>query len=410
MLYEHQKEAIRAIIKNPRYALYHEQGLGKTITSIIAADFCLKTNHNYQITVICPAFLQKNWQNEIVTWSKFASCYRIFSYEKFCNLDERTMTCDFLIIDEAHYIKNRRAKRTQCVVNASLRASRTLLLTGTPIGNSNIIDVYTHLLSLNPKNPWAQYRNFMCTFIEQKRHKFDKPQVVLAKVPEFMAELAKVSERRTKADCLDLPEKIYQIIPCQGSRAPTQLHVSHKMQLQEGFQVQVVPKNDAGEPCGLPEKYTSTSKKLYTLIDIINCIPDNEQIVVYVAFVKTLEFIQGMLKKIKVTSKCFSGQLSDKDKQETLEQFKQNKFRVLIATMQSLNVGVTLTNCHNVIYYSRTFSITERTQSEDRFHRIGQRNVVNYTDIIADGIDKRAYEMLKQNKTFDEIVEDLKYF
>src|SRR6185437_1186989 len=405
MLYEHQKEAIKLLIRNEKFALYHEQGLGKTITSIIAADFCLKTDpQNYdEIRVICPAFLQQNWFQEIKKWSKFPNKYKVFSYEKFSNLVTSNQQCSFFIVDEAHYIKNRRAKRTDAVANAVIRAKRAVLLTGTPIGNGSILDLYTHLVCLNHKHEYANYRAFYNQFVEHKQHKFDKPKP--KNVEQFMRILEPYTQRKTKMECLDLPPKTYKTIMCKGSKAPKHLHVSHKMQLQEGFPVDVQIKDD--DTVLDIVRYESSSKKLETLSQIIDCLAPKTQVVIYVAFIKSLEYISRELKKEKITHECFSGQLSEGQKNLMLSNFKNGKFRILIATMQSLNVGVTLTNCCNVIYYSRTFSCTERAQSEDRFHRIGQHNVVEYIDIVSEGIDERAFELIKQNKSIDEIQAEL---
>lgn len=437
MLYEHQKTAIRKCIENKRYALYHEQGLGKTITAILSADYILsKKEKNKRVIVVCPAFLQSNWQKEIESWSKFQEFYRIYSYESFWRLPVQAQRCAILIADEAHYIKNRRAKRTEGVVNAAIATERVILLTGTPIGNNNILDLYTHLVCLDPTNQYSDYKIFRQRYTRRKTHKFQKDES--RNEDEFLKMLAPMSERRLKVDCLDLPEKIYHEFSCKGTRVHQGLHVAHKMQAQEGFDFDVIDKS-SGE---VVETLISTSEKLQTLIYLLECLPSTAQVVIYVAFRKSIDLIMGYLKtgvdakkanrigekvidhngykqmpnllhrgKLKrdkySQSRVFHGDLSLKEKEKVLTDFKDNKFKILIATMQSMNVGVTLTNCSEVIYYSRTFSCTERAQSEDRFHRIGQRNVVNYYDIIASGVDRKAFEMIKQNKSYDEIKKEI---
>jgi SNF2 family DNA or RNA helicase len=401
VLYEHQKVAIRNCIEKKRYALYHEQGLGKTISAILSADYILlKTEKRKLVIVVCPAFLQPNWEREIEKWSKFGSCYRVYSYETFWRLPARAQLSPQLIIDEAHYIKNRRAKRTESVVNAAIAAERVILLTGTPIGNRNILDLYTHLVCLDPTNQYSVYKNFRQRYMRLKTHKFQKDES--RNEDEFLKMLEQFSERKLKVDCLDLPEKIYHEFSCKGTRVHQGLHVAHKMQAQEGFDFDVLDKSSKE----LIETLISTTGKGEILGNLIfDLIPMDKQIVIYVAFRKSIEFIECTLSKTKHA--VFHGDLSLKEKEKVLQGFKDNKFRILIATMQSMNVGVTLTNCSEVIYYSRTFSCTERAQSEDRFHRIGQRNVVNYYDIIASGVDRRAYEMIKQNKSYDEIKKEI---
>ena len=45
-------------------------------------------------------------------------------------------------------------------------------------------------------------------------------------------------------------------------------------------------------------------------------------------------------------------------------------------------MGITLTASSTVIYYSNTYNLEHRIQSEDRAHRIGQTNKVTYVDLI----------------------------
>ena len=50
--------------------------------------------------------------------------------------------------------------------------------------------------------------------------------------------------------------------------------------------------------------------------------------------------------------------------------------------------GLTLTAARNVIYYSNSYNLEVRLQSEDRAHRIGQGAKVTYIDLIVkDSID-----------------------
>ena len=46
--------------------------------------------------------------------------------------------------------------------------------------------------------------------------------------------------------------------------------------------------------------------------------------------------------------------------------------------------GLTLTASHTVIYYSNSYDLEIRLQSEDRAHRIGQKEKVTYVDLISE--------------------------
>ena len=58
--------------------------------------------------------------------------------------------------------------------------------------------------------------------------------------------------------------------------------------------------------------------------------------------------------------------------------------------------GLTLTAANTVIYYSNSYDLELRLQSEDRAHRIGQQNKVTYIDLISPKtIDERIVNALR---------------
>jgi SNF2 family DNA or RNA helicase len=58
--------------------------------------------------------------------------------------------------------------------------------------------------------------------------------------------------------------------------------------------------------------------------------------------------------------------------------------------------GLTLTAANTVIYYSNSYDLELRVQSEDRAHRIGQENKVTYVDLLSpDTIDEKIVGALR---------------
>ena len=58
--------------------------------------------------------------------------------------------------------------------------------------------------------------------------------------------------------------------------------------------------------------------------------------------------------------------------------------------------GLTLTAASCCIYYSNSYDLELRVQSEDRVHRIGQLNKVTYVDLISPGtVDEKIVKALR---------------
>ncbi len=72
--------------------------------------------------------------------------------------------------------------------------------------------------------------------------------------------------------------------------------------------------------------------------------------------------------------------------------------RFFVGNSRTGGMGITLTEASTVIYYSNNYDLEIRVQSEDRAHRIGQRNNVTYIDMVSPGtIDEKVLTAL-QNK------------
>jgi SNF2 family DNA or RNA helicase len=82
----------------------------------------------------------------------------------------------------------------------------------------------------------------------------------------------------------------------------------------------------------------------------------------------------------------YFGDTKDQDRQEIVKSFQDPKspVRFFVANQQTGGYGLTLTAAHTVVYYSNNYDLEKRIQSEDRAHRIGQKNNVTYIDIICE--------------------------
>ena len=88
-----------------------------------------------------------------------------------------------------------------------------------------------------------------------------------------------------------------------------------------------------------------------------------------------------------------------------------SKVRFFIGNPQTGGYGITLTEAKAVIYYSNSYDLEKRLQSEDRAHRIGQKNKVTYIDMMADDtVDEKIVESLrnKVNIATEIMGEDLR--
>lgn len=90
----------------------------------------------------------------------------------------------------------------------------------------------------------------------------------------------------------------------------------------------------------------------------------------------------------------------------SIEGFKEGKFQIMVANTTKIARGFNLQIAHTTIYYSNTYSMELRQQSEFRTFRMGQAHPCTYIDYAACPVDRGIMESLKMKKGFLEYMRD----
>ncbi|MCX5704136.1 MAG: C-terminal helicase domain-containing protein, partial [Candidatus Omnitrophica bacterium] len=104
------------------------------------------------------------------------------------------------------------------------------------------------------------------------------------------------------------------------------------------------------------------------------------------------------------------GDMPQKEKNKSIVDFQNGKYRILIAHPLSGGMGINFQQCCYVIWFSLNYSQEQYSQANDRVYRIGQKNKVTYFLLLAkDTIDEVIYKVLdKKADLMNECLEMLK--
>jgi SNF2 family DNA or RNA helicase len=93
------------------------------------------------------------------------------------------------------------------------------------------------------------------------------------------------------------------------------------------------------------------------------------------------------------------GDTDDKQRKENIQEFMHGRPKFFVANPATAGFGLNLQVANTVIYYSNSYNLEHRLQSEDRCHRIGQKKNVHYIDITTLGtVDNKIIKSLKAKK------------
>jgi SNF2 family DNA or RNA helicase len=342
-----------------------------------------------------------------------------------------------MVIDESNCVANPKSKCTKVLVQLGGMARYRRILTGTPIGNSPL-DLYAQFRFLDPSilghNSFFSFRNAFAIVrkVTIGSNRFD--QVVGYQNLGQLQQLIKDSSFRIlKKECLDLPPKIYQKVwfpmaPAQraiyddlrlksvaeiaesNQQITTELVITKMMRLQQiaagfaTFDFTDKPESIHKDPDSDPRM------KLFedTLSRIMRDDP-TRRVLVWSHYRWCLARLEASVRKSLGPGSVaiFHGGIKQEDRLKGVRDFQdlKSKVRVLVANPQAAGRGLTLTAASHVIYFTCDYSLLDRSQSEDRTHRIGQDKSVVYTDILAeDSIDKKVLAMLMKKVQLAQLV------
>lgn len=123
--------------------------------------------------------------------------------------------------------------------------------------------------------------------------------------------------------------------------------------------------------------------------------PITHKVIIWARYRRDVDGICDMLGERCVR---YDGIVGTADRKTALDRFRNDPtIQYFVANPMTLSMGVTLTQAKTVVYYSNTFQLEKRLQSEDRAHRIGQDTSVNIIDLVASKtIDDKIVSALRK--------------
>ena len=452
--YEHQLKALEKSWAQKTYALFMEMGTGKSKVLvdniamlydrgaikgalIVAPKGVYKNWHDIEIPVHLPEHVEhtkvlweptqtKKKQLELDTLFDGGADLKVlimnieaFSTNKgldFANSFLNIFLGKALIgIDESTTIKNPTAKRTKNILTIGNLASYRRILTGSPVTKSPL-DLYSQCEFLDPYHLGHQsYYSFRARYANMVKRNFGGRSVQIVasyrKLDELTDKLNLFSYRVLKEDCLDLPPKVFttrnvELSPEQQEKYYTMKKAAiaeHDGKIMSSATALTTLLRLHQITCGTfkADDGTITQLKNNRLTALMDCLEETEgKAIIWATYREDIKNIVATLKKAygEASTVEYHGGVDATLRQDHIAQFQDVKgpTRYFVGNPSTGGYGITLTAANTVIYYSNSYDLEKRLQSEDRAHRIGQTGSVTYVDLVSEKtIDERIIKSLK---------------
>jgi SNF2 family DNA or RNA helicase len=439
-LYRHQKLAISYMRQYKSFALFMEQGCGKTLSCLVVLLELLKQHEITNILVVTPKATIDAWYRDINLFTVengFNSADRellldsttITNYEyiwRKSDLDKMwyeskkykpnlkstfDRVWDCIILDESHAIKNRTTNQARFVLRLALNAKYKYILTGTPIGNGaleNLWSQYAFLFPARNKVGGIKCEVFgsYSAFIQEYAilDQYYRPCKYI-NVDKFKQIMSKHSYRVLKVDCLDLPLKLPdQIYTVELKNAA----VYKEMQKHSTIMAEdLIAENGLAKLAklrqlasgfvianGVVKNYPCEKEGVLSFI-VSNY---DSKLVIFAQFKESIKSIAKVLTK---NNKRYVIQAGDTEANAWTQFQNDPSIDVIICQYRAGSTGIDLFAADTIIYYEPTLSSTILEQSRDRIHRIGQKRPCSYIFFITKGtVEQKIYDALKRHTDF----------
>jgi SNF2 family DNA or RNA helicase len=440
-LMPHQAQLVAAAADgHRRFLLADEPGLGKTAQALLAAEAA----NAYPLLVVVPNVVKTNWAREAALWTPhrpvtvihgdghtidgFADIV-VVNYEV---LDRHVgWLGDFgfrgMVVDEAHFIKNKTSQRSQHVLQVSerirLRTARPLLmaLTGTPLIND--IDDFRaiwHFLGwiddtkplgelmvaledtgLTPADPgfYAAARRCVIDLGIVRRRKVDVAADIPARrIADLPVELDGAAGRSIRAAEQDLARRMV-------ARYETAL-ANRSSGVAEDIDSELVRRVARAE---LKDAATTTGENVFSMVRRIGqakaplaadyaaqLARSAGKVVFFAKHIDVMDAAEETFAKQGIRFSSIRGDQTSAVRQRNIDAFvKDPDVAIAVCSLTAAGVGLNLQVASNIVLAELSWTNAEQTQAIDRSHRIGQTEPVTAWRIIAaQTIDTRIAELI----------------
>jgi len=445
-LMRHQAQLVQSAADGHRtYLLADEPGLGKTAQALMAAQAA----NAFPLLAVVPNVVKTNWGREAGIWTPnrpvtvihgdgydvdgFADIV-VVNYEI---LDRHVgWLGDFgfrgMVVDEAHFIKNKQSQRSQNVLALSerirARCARPLLmaLTGTPLINDieDFHAIWEFLGWIDDKMPLAKLMD-----------KLEDIGLTPADAGFYPAARTAVVDmgivRRRKVDvAADIPARRIADLPVELDdeigRTIREAERKLALHLLERYDMAIATRRSGAVVDGIDHELvrrvatweredtsssstTSDSENVFQMLRRIGqakagLAADNAaqlarsvgKVVFFAKHVDVMDLAGETFTKRGIRYSEIRGDQTPKQREAAIKAFDEDPdTQVIVCSLMAAGVGLNLQIASNVVLAELSWTDAEQTQAIDRVHRIGQAEPVTAWRIIASQtIDTKIAELI----------------
>ena len=444
-LMHHQARLLAAAARGHRtFLLADEPGLGKTAEALLAA----KAADAYPLLCVVPSVVKTNWAREAARWTPSRSVTVIHgSGEKIDGFaDIVVVNYEVLdrhvgwianhgfrgmVVDEAHFIKNKKSQRSQHVLEVAdrirQRVARPLMmaLTGTPLINDidDFRAIWQFLGWIGEKKPgpvlMAALEETGLTPLDRGFHPAARQAVIdlgivrrrkvdvaseiparrIADLPvELDAAVARSIRDAERELALRLLQRYDSAVAARAERSGTTVEgIDHELVRRvAGWELSDAAESSSGDNVFAMVRRIGLAKATLAADYAAQLARNAGKVVFFAKHIDVMDAASELLASRGIRYASVRGDQTPAVRQRNIDAFVNDPdVAVVVCSLTAAGVGLNLQVASNVVLAELSWTNAEQTQAIDRVHRIGQTEPVTAWRIIAaQTIDARIAELI----------------
>ena len=485
-LYPFQRAGVRFLAYAGRALLCDEMGTGKTVQTIrTLADIVRKGENPFPAIVVAPNNMTLTWKKEFEKWfpgltvnvvkgsaAKRREIIATPAHVYVVNFEglrshtklqaypgagvrlKRCIKCDgtladipangqsrcehcpkefnaidwkTVIVDEAHRMKNPKAKQTMaCWALRTKATEHVFCLTGTAIADAPH-DMWPALHMIS-RDEWPSRTKYIDRYCLTTFSPFGGMNIIGVRPDTkdefFMAVDPRMRRMPKEAVLPFLPKKTYSTRYVEMSQKQARAYRAMEndliTMLDEGVTVAVNPLTQLTRMTQFASAYaemneegqvrlTAPSNKIDALVEILEEMGE-EPTAVFAQSRQLIELAAKKLGDLDISYGMIVGGQTPDEREWNKNNFQDGKTRVILCTIAAGGIGITLTRAATAIFLQRSWSMVDNSQAEDRVHRIGSEvhDKITIIDVVSTGTVEERQRVVLGNKLerLEEVMRD----
>lgn len=439
-LFHHQAEFVASARDGHRsYLLADEPGLGKTAQALLAAS----ATNSYPLLVVVPNVVKMNWAREVDRWTPNRSAtvihgdgndldaYADVVIVNYDVLDRhvgwlRTLGFKGMVVDEAHFIKNRESQRSRHVLSLaeSIRSLRPralmIALTGTPLINTieDFRAIWQFLGWIDGDKPttelmarleetgltpadfgfFAEARQAVIDMGIVRRKKLDVASNLPSKrIADLPVELDDDLGRGIREAERELGQRLKnRYLSLVSSRGASDTPSQELMRMVAKAELEDSKSSKTGENVFSMVRRIGQAKAVLAADYTAQLARSVGKVVFFAKHIDVMDVAEETFARRGLKTVSIRGDQTAAHRQAEVDAFNNDpEVSVVVASLTAAGVGLNLQAASNVVLAELSWTSAEQTQAIDRVHRIGQEEPVTAWRVIAaQTIDSKIAELI----------------